>query len=94
MCIFFFSCAADTYYKIRNGLYQQRKYTTESKHYDHSQMKQIMLIILLQWCMSRSGIYWTVSEQSVLIVDVLEVGEISRREDLSGFDKSQIIMAR
>ena len=51
-------------------------------------------IILLQWHLSRSGIYEAASEQSVLEVDVLDAEEMGRSKDLSNFDKGQIIMAR
>lgn len=35
-----------------------------------------------------------VNKQSVLIINVLDAGEISRNKDLSDFDKGQIVMAR
>lgn len=35
-----------------------------------------------------------VSKQLVLVFNVLDVGEMARHEDLSDFDKDQIIMAR
>lgn len=34
------------------------------------------------------------SKQSVLVVNVLDAGEMGRLEDLSDFDKGQIIVAR
>ena len=51
-------------------------------------------MILLQWHLSRGGIYEAASEQSVLEVDVLDAGEMGRSKDLSDFDKGQIVMAR
>ena len=52
------------------------------------------MIILLQWHLSRGGIYYAASEQSVLEVDVLDAGEMGRSKDLSNFDNGQIVMAR
>lgn len=43
--------------------------------------------------MLRSAIYWTVREQSVVIVYVLDVGEIGRHKNLRDCDKCQIVMA-
>ena len=51
------------------------------------------LIISLQWHLSRGGIYYATSEQSVLEVDVLEAGKMGNRKDLSDFDKGHIVMA-
>lgn len=44
--------------------------------------------------MSRSVIYYTVSVQLVLIVDMMYVGEIGGVKDLRDFDKGQIPIAR
>ena len=44
--------------------------------------------------MGHVSVYYVVSKQSVLIVDMLDVGEMGRPEDLSDFDKGQIVMAR
>ena len=52
------------------------------------------MIILLQWHLSKGGIYEAASEQSVLEVDVMDAGEMGRSKDLSDFDKGQIVMAR
>ena len=52
------------------------------------------MIILLQWHLSRGGIYQAASEQSVLEFDVLDAGEMGRSKDLTDFDKGQIVMVR
>lgn len=38
------------------------------------------------------GIYQAASKHFVLKVDVLEAGEMGKHEDLSEFDKDQIVM--
>lgn len=43
--------------------------------------------------MSRSGIHWTVGEKSVLLYDMLDVGEKGRCEDLRDFDNGGPTMA-
>lgn len=50
------------------------------------------LIMLERRRTSRSGIYYTVSEQLGLVVGVLDVGEVGRCKDLSSFGKDQIVM--
>lgn len=44
--------------------------------------------------MSRSGIYFTVSQHSVFIADLLNPKEMRRSKDLSDFDKGQNVTAR
>lgn len=67
--------------------------TEEPKLHDHSQMKKTTLIISLSH-VSRSGTYMLVSEQSVLIISVLDAGGTVRRKDPSDFDKGKIVMSR
>lgn len=51
-----------------------------------------MLIISLQWHLSRGGIYEATNKQSVLGVTVMEAGKMVKRKDQNDFDK--VVMAR
>lgn len=58
------------------------------------QVKWITLIILLPWHPSGSGIYQVASQESVLEDGVMEAGKISKRKNLSNFDKNQTVTSR
>ena len=63
----------------------------ELKHYDHSQIKQTSSIISNNGSCQGVGYYKMVSKQLVLVVEMLIARELSRCEDLSDFDKGQIV---
>ena len=55
-------------------------------------MKLLTWIITEQRCILRTGIYISISKQSVLVVDILKTGELGRCEDRSDYDKDQILL--